>query len=125
MIAKIAQSKKVFILLNMPGGDELDPRGMYSGSRLSELRPKLSKELGFDLVRFEDKRSAINKVLNDIAAETGALLIDPIPTLCPKGECPILDQDGSPLYRDPWHMRPFYVLRAATYLDQTLLPVSP
>lgn len=125
MIAKIAQSKKVFILLNMPGGDELDPRGMYSGSRLSELRPKLSKELGFDLVRFEDKRSAINKVLSDIAAETGALLIDPIPTLCPKGECPILDQDGSPLYRDPWHMRPFYVLRAATYLDQTLLPVSP
>jgi len=118
----IAADKKVFLVLNMPTGDELAPKTMFDGSRLSQLMPRPVSSIRFDFDRFAAQFGDINKVLANVAAASGAVLIDPIRQLCPRRECPVFDGAGNPLYRDGSHLTRSYAIEAATYIDVTLRP---
>ena len=118
----IAGEKKVFLILNMPTGDELAPKNMFDGSRLSQVVPRQGAAIRFDFERFTARFGDINKVLTNVAAASGAVLIDPIRHLCPQRQCPVFDSAGNPLYRDGSHLTRSYAIRAATYIDVTLRP---
>ncbi|HSZ67651.1 MAG TPA: SGNH hydrolase domain-containing protein, partial [Xanthobacteraceae bacterium] len=93
-----------------------------TGSRLHEITAKPVASISFVFGRFEQRYTAINKILSAIAEQSGATLIDPIPYLCPQMHCPVFDADGRPLYLDAAHLTRSYAIRAATYIDATLDP---
>jgi peptidoglycan/LPS O-acetylase OafA/YrhL len=111
--------KRVFIVLQPPSGHVYDPRNMYEGSRFDSIRP-LAVIPDLDIARFRKESDLPRTRLQAIAQATGAVIIDPIVTLCPNNVCAVLDKDGVPIYTDPLHMRPSYVRKAITYLDQTV-----
>jgi peptidoglycan/LPS O-acetylase OafA/YrhL len=121
-LRSIADKKRVYLILNIPNGDELDPTNMFTGSRLHEITAIPVASISFDLDRFAQRYAAINKILAAIAEQSGAILIDPIPYLCPQAHCPVFDADGRPLYLDSAHLTRSYVMRAATYIDAMLDP---
>jgi peptidoglycan/LPS O-acetylase OafA/YrhL len=121
-LRSIADKKRVYLFLNIPNGDELDPTNMFTGSRLHELTARPVASISFDFDRFEERYAAINKTLAVIAEQSGAILIDPIPYLCPQGHCPVFDASGRPLYLDSAHLTRSYSIRAATYIDAALDP---
>jgi peptidoglycan/LPS O-acetylase OafA/YrhL len=121
-LRSIADIKRVYLILNIPNGEELAPTNMFAGSRLREITAKPVASISFDFGRFEQRYTAINKILSAIAGQSGATLIDPIPYLCPQMHCPVFDADGRPLYLDAAHLTRSYAIRAATYIDATLDP---
>jgi peptidoglycan/LPS O-acetylase OafA/YrhL len=121
-LRSIADIKRVYLILNIPNGEELAPTNMFAGSRLREITAKPVASISFDFGRFEQRYTAINKILATIAGQSGATLIDPIPYLCPQAHCPVFDADGRPLYLDAAHLTRSYAIRAATYIDATLDP---
>lgn len=121
MIAQLTPTKRVFLLLSIPGGPEFDPRNMFEGSRWTQLAPKPTPTL-FPLSRFRAEHGELLNALSTIGKTHGATVIDPIPFLCDPVTCNVLDPEGSPLYMDEHHIRPSQALRSATFIDQTLRP---
>ena len=121
-LRSIADNKRVYLILNIPNGEELAPTNMFAGSRLREITAKPVASISFDFGRFEQRYAAINNILSTIAEQSDATLIDPIPYLCPQAHCPVFDADGRPLYLDAAHLTRSYAIRAATYIDATLDP---
>jgi peptidoglycan/LPS O-acetylase OafA/YrhL len=120
----IAAAKRVYLILNIPNGEELAPTNMFAGSRLGEITAKPVASISFDFDRFAQRYATINGILATVAEQSGATLIDPIPYLCPQSRCPVFDQDGRPLYLDAAHLTRRYAEAAATYIDATLAPAA-
>jgi len=59
--------------------------------------------------------------LRNIAAQTGAIVIDPRLALCNGMICPSSGLDGLPLYVDSNHLRGSFARERATFLDEMLL----
>jgi peptidoglycan/LPS O-acetylase OafA/YrhL len=116
----VGNGKRVYLVLNMPDGNELDPKGMFTGSRFGVLRPKEPRQAILDYTHFMATYEQERAELADLAAREGAHLIDPIAYLCPNKQCPIFDGRGAPLYKDSLHMRASYVRASASYIDVTL-----
>jgi len=114
-----AHGKRVFLVSQPPMGPQFDPGNMISGSRFGEIRPIPQIE-DLSLDQFLERYAVQRRALVQIAAETGAHLIEPTDFLCKENRCPVLDADGAPLYTDGIHMRPRYVRRAAGFLQQTI-----
>lgn len=119
VIADLSRTKRVFLLLNIPAGPEFDPRSMFTGSRLRTLAPKQSPDQ-LSLAGFLRTYQPLRAALIAIASANGAKVIDPLPWLCKDGTCPVLSDDGQPLYMDEHHMRPFHVVRSTGYVDETV-----
>ena len=122
LLAYWSSKKRVFVVLAMPGGPEFDPQSMFEGSRLGELRPR-RRIAQVALSEVLSKQAFTRALLINAAQAYGAIVIDPLPDLCPHDLCPTQTADGDPLYLDGAHMRPAYVIRNATYIDQTLRPL--
>lgn len=120
---EIHNKKKIYFILNMPSGNELDPKNMFKGSRLRKLEPKEIDTLFFNkedfLKRFSFVHSQIIKIANNIDAE----IIDPLKILCPN-ECPIFDLSKRPLYLNYNHMTSTYSRSSAKFIDKTLEPLN-
>ena len=121
-INTISKSKRVYLILNMPDGEELNPKNMFTGSRLRTLDTKNAEKVVFDYQGFLDRHKTIRTELANLAIKNGAIVIDPIKYLCPENKCPVFDSEGNPLYRDEMHMRASYVRSSADYIDITLNP---
>jgi peptidoglycan/LPS O-acetylase OafA/YrhL len=117
-----ALGKRVYVILNMPDGDELDPGSMFEGSRLSVLRPKGASDVHFDYARFLGSYGRDRAEVALLTARGGGSVIDPLETLCPRSTCPVFDDEGRPLYKDGHHMTASYARAKATYVDETLQP---
>ncbi len=111
--------KRVYLILQPPMGPAFDPANMITGSRFTGIRPIAPIE-NVSLDKFNQRYSAERDALLKIAAETGAHVIEPSDYLCRNNICPVLGEDGTPVYTDGIHMRPAYVRRAARYLQQTI-----
>lgn len=119
MAALRARGKQVVLLLQPPSGPAYDPRHMYTGSRFGRIEPRPHiADVALDQYVADHAKS--RQRLLDIAARTGAQVIDPGPYLCRANVCPVRDAGGQPLYTDPIHMRPAYAKRAASYLAPTI-----
>ena len=112
--------RRVYLILNIPSGQELAPANMFAGSRLTRITAKPIATLRFDMVKFERRFGAVNQILRKLAAESGAMIIDPVAQLCPERQCPLFDESGKPLYLDSTHLTRSYALSSAAYIDATL-----
>jgi len=119
MRALVALGKRVYLLLPAPSGSDLDPKGMFQGSRFDTIKP-LDPLPVFRRDEFEMENARTRSRLLEIAGRAGASVIDPIPLLCNSATCPVVSADGQPLYTDGIHMRPRYVREAAIYIDDAI-----
>jgi len=123
-ISAISKNKRFYLILNMPDGEELNPKNMFTGSRLRTLDTKNTDTVVFDYKRFLDRHKIFRKELENLAIKNGAIVIDPIKHLCRDNICPVFDSDGNPLYWDEMHMRASYVRSSADYIDITVKPLG-
>ena len=109
--------KKVYLVLNIPVGDGFEPKSMISGSRLGTLTaPRVDPRV---MLTASQKR--IHDRLQQIAVSSGAIVIDPMATLCnADGQCLRTDADGIPIYKDATHLRAAYVRRFASFVDPAI-----
>lgn len=115
-LKSIAATKKVYLLLDNPNNPLFNPRNFLVGSRLTELKLR-------DLhtpIPLDPEQAALREALIAIAQRTGAIVIDPLPALCPDHQCRILDDAGKPIYIDNHHLSPAWVIQQADYLDSAL-----
>jgi peptidoglycan/LPS O-acetylase OafA/YrhL len=117
--------RQAYLVLNMPDGEELDPKNMFTGSRLGVLAPKPAGSSAFNYRRFMEKYSRERSELTSLVTRSGGAVIDPLPHLCSNTQCPVLAADGSPLYKDKLHMRASYARASATHMDATLRAPRP
>ena len=121
-ISAISKNKRFYLILNMPDGEELNPKNMFTGSRLRTLDTKNTDKVVFDYKGFLDRHKIFRTELENLAIKNGAIVIDPIKHLCRENKCPVFDSEGNPLYWDEMHMRASYVRSSADYIDITVKP---
>lgn len=121
-ISQIDKTKSVYIILNIPYGEELAPANMFEGSRLSHIVPKPSSSISFDMRRFRERVEPLHEALRSIARKSRAVTIDPTLTLCPDDHCAVFNEAGAPNYLDIAHLNRSYTRSSATYIDATLVP---
>lgn len=124
LIASLSKTKKVYLLMNIPAGPAFDPRNMFTGSRLSTILPKESPT-ALSVTEFLKDYGALREALASTVIANGATPIDPLTWLCADGTCPVLSQDGRPLYMDEHHMRPFHAAQSAGFVDVAVKASAP
>jgi hypothetical protein len=113
-------NKKVFLILNNPIGEKLDPKYMAKRSMKNFPRIFQMRDGGINLSTLEEKHGFINDDLSAIAHANKVLLINPIKYLCNNNICPSVDQDNEPIYKDGVHLRPYFVRNKAGFVDVTV-----
>jgi len=111
----IREGKRVYIVLPMPTGPIFRPRSMIPRSLTN-----LSFRVSVPDIRTTAVVSHMHPVVErlvQIAARTGALVVDPVAALCRDSVCPVLTADGEPVYRDGGHLNPQYVRQNVGFLD--------
>ena len=114
-----SMGKATYLILNIPFGDSLDPKGMvnrsvHKGSSFFEVntRELLKNELtGLNFLDAE---------LTRVAEKTDTMLLDPKKFLCADDRCPSTTKDGAPIYKDAMHLRPAFVRDQITFLDRII-----
>ena len=119
----VKNGKHIYLVLNIPTGDKLDPRKMIKRTLLPsgfavETHPLLRSEI-------KDAVGPIDNALRRIAESTGAVVIDPLDFLCNDPTCPAASATGEPMYKDGGHLRPSYVRDNVRFLDETALDPQP
>ena len=115
----ISQKKKVFVVLNIPTGKELDPK--YIVQRRLEYFPNMFKlrDGGIDRASLVNSYGLIQADLTRVVSQAGAIVIKPIDYLCNE-RCDSLDASGTPIYKDDAHLRPTFVRKHANFIDQAV-----
>jgi hypothetical protein len=108
----VGKNKKVYVVLTIPTGEELDP------SKMAHARNH--KHLYKD--EFIKQNYTIINSIKSVAAANGAEVIDPLDYLCQNGVCIAEDENGVPIRFDEGHLRPGYVRDHVKYLDHTIEP---
>jgi hypothetical protein len=108
--------KRVYIVLDSPTGVELHPQNFYIRSFTSSMSSGVRRMKVSD---FLQRDQAIRDELQAIAKETGATVIDPIPYLS-QGGIVLSSNEGGPIRCDESHLRPEFVRKNVTYLDETV-----
>ena len=110
--------KSVYLVLNIPIGGDLDPRAYWPALLPN---PDAMPNYGKNKVRVMTALKPIESKLRKVAEETGAIVIDPLQSLCDETSCPPFDAAGKSMYRDLWHLRPSYVRQNVKFLDAILM----
>jgi peptidoglycan/LPS O-acetylase OafA/YrhL len=120
MLSQLKQDgKQVFVLLTAPTDPAFDPRFLvsrFTGRRIATPVPAA--------VWRQQVGSILDRVATT-AASAGAVVLDPVPFVCDEGWCAVVDSGGEPTHVDRGHMRPWYVIERATFLDQVLVRRKP
>jgi len=116
-LRELARHKKVFLLLDNPGGPEFTPKRLIEGSRLTHMEAMTSSPT----VPLPADQKQLNDRLRAIAGASGAEPIDAMAVLCKDGShCLVTLPDGAPAYKDADHLRPRYTREEASYFDPTV-----
>jgi len=116
MVSRLtSMGKSVFIVLPSPTGELFSPRRMIERSPWDlkfRIRPSFISAPGlvFQISPIVDR-------LRGIGARTGAHLINPISALCGPAQCPLITEQGVPIYKDDAHLNPLFVRDNVQYLD--------
>jgi peptidoglycan/LPS O-acetylase OafA/YrhL len=113
--------KKVYLILNIPTGIELDPKYMVSRG-ISNFPFFLKiRDGGIERSFLDSSYGNIQVNLLRLADQSGAIVISPMHYLCNTVFCPSIDEAGRPIYKDNTHLRPSYVRDSVFYIDETLI----
>jgi peptidoglycan/LPS O-acetylase OafA/YrhL len=123
MIARFRnEGKRVWLILQNPDDAAMNPRHLIE-SRWGSDGFRIRKSLIPAATLMRPVRP-IGARLREIAAATGAAVIDPVDFLC-DAYCPATTADGLPLYRDDGHLNPAFVRTRVRYLDSIIVPDLP
>ena len=111
-----AAGKRVVLVLSSPRGAAFDPKAAID-------REWLNLKISSPFKPVERIRPPIDARLREIAARSGAAVLDPADWLCSASSCPTADADGRPLYKDESHLRASFArtleaLDGFVYLDK-------
>lgn len=112
----VADSKKVYFVLDNPSGPQFEPRNFFAGSRLTTLTATRRRET----TPLDEQQAALRNRLAQLARAAGATLVDPIAALCPLGQCRAFSADGKPIYKDSHHFRASFAREHTDFIDVTL-----
>ena len=107
--------KRVFVIRSGPTDYAFDPRFMFS--RLTGER----RNAPVPVAPWQRQIGPLLDRLSAVATAAGAVVLDPVPSVCDAGACPVIGADGEPTHTDRGHMRPWFVIERATFLDQVLV----
>lgn len=109
--------KNVYLLLNIPTGEQVDPK--YMAKRMMGNFPNIIQiePGGISRQSESEKYGKIQEDLKLRAESAGAVVIDPLDYLCDGDACPSVDIYDEPIYKDSAHLRPTYVRRQAKFID--------
>jgi peptidoglycan/LPS O-acetylase OafA/YrhL len=118
----VSGGRRVFIVLSNPTSRLFVPV-FPTEVRLSLHPPRRLAANGplVDARPFESFVAPLSDRLRNIAARTGAIVVDPRLTLCEGLICPSTGLDGLPLYVDSNHLRGSFARDRASFLDEMLL----
>ena len=114
MLRSLRSSGKRYLSADRSHGPAFDPRFLVSrvtGKRIDTPVP---------VAPWRQQVGAILDRISATATSAGAVVLDPVPFVCDDGMCPVIGPEGEPTHADRGHMRPWYVIQRATFLDQTL-----
>lgn len=114
-----ALNKRVFLVLNIPTGNALDPKYMAKRDIKEFPRVLSIRSGGIPRVELENTYGKIRTDLTQVAVNAGATVISPMDSLCGV-ICFAVDAEGEPIYKDGAHLRPTYVRRKADFIDVTV-----
>mgnify|MGYP000316896290 CR=1 FL=1 len=109
-----ASGKHVFVLLTSPTDPAFDPRFLVS--RLTGVRLDAPVPVG----PWRTRVGPVLARLSEAANAAGAVVLDPVPWVCDADLCAVVGAGGEPTHADRGHMRPWFVIERATFLDQVL-----
>jgi peptidoglycan/LPS O-acetylase OafA/YrhL len=122
----VASGRRVFIVLSNPTSPDFDPlfllpvAARLSIPRAQHLNIGVSKQI-VDATAFEAFVAPLMTKLRDIAAQSGARVIDPRSTLCEAMACLAIDTDGLPTHIDSNHITGSFARERALFVDDILL----
>ncbi|MDK9723936.1 MAG: acyltransferase [Sterolibacteriaceae bacterium MAG5] len=111
----VAAGKEVYLVLPVPKGPPMDPQRMVDLQARFTGIPRYVEPLR--VADFVAQQQEAIRLLNRVAAESGAKLLDPLPDVCDADVCPNLAPDGRPVSKDAGHLRPFYVAERIRMFD--------
>ncbi|WP_223452214.1 MULTISPECIES: acyltransferase family protein [unclassified Pseudomonas] len=114
-----ALDKRVYLVLNIPAGYQLDPRSMVQRDLTAFPKLMSFKSNGIPRDELEKAYGQIQTDLAQVAKSAGAMVIKPMDSLCTPN-CSGVDADDEPMYKDGDHLRPKYVSQKADFIDETM-----
>ena len=112
--------RQVIVVMNIPFGTEFDPKYIVQRSLLDFPYVFRLTHDRFNLQAFRVQYETFSRDLLRVIEDNGAQAIDPTDYLCQKGTCPSLTPDGSPMYKDYFHLNSSYVRSSVTFLDTVM-----
>jgi peptidoglycan/LPS O-acetylase OafA/YrhL len=109
--------KAVYLVLPSPTGLMFEPRRMIIRN-IDDLSFRL-RVPSIDTASVIERIRPVVARLRQIAQNTGAIAIDPIPSLCAES-CQLLTPEGLPVFMDESHLNPAFVKAHVSYLDDIL-----
>jgi peptidoglycan/LPS O-acetylase OafA/YrhL len=116
---------KVYLVLGVPNHARFNPHEMVTRSLTSfHLAPDI--QALEPTANLRAAQIATDSQLREVAAQTGATLLDPVPDICGDGEgCSPFFDAGEPKYSDNMHLRPIFVRKHLRFLDALLTGPAP
>lgn len=123
-----ASGRRVFVVLSNPTSPQFAPSSLVPWRLRLEAAPaavfRAAAARSIDATPYEAFVAPLMEQLRDIAARSGAQVLDPRTSLCQGMQCPAVSADGLPLYIDSNHLRAASARERAAFLDATLLAPS-
>jgi peptidoglycan/LPS O-acetylase OafA/YrhL len=121
-----ASGRRVFILLSNPTSARFDPgylfpRAVRFSLHLPDRISAPAVKRSVDDRQYEAYVAPLMGRLRDIAAASGATIIDPARALCPQMSCPATNERGLPVHVDSNHLTGAFAREHATFIDTILL----
>ncbi|HUJ53935.1 MAG TPA: acyltransferase family protein [Steroidobacteraceae bacterium] len=126
LLARLTSSgRRVYIVLSNPTSPRFAPLSLLPPRVRLSLEPprvvRADRAAPVDAAPFAVFVAPLMDRLREIAARTGARVLDPREALCAGMSCPSVGADGLPLYIDSNHLRAASARAQAGFLDVTLL----
>ncbi|MCI5193902.1 MAG: acyltransferase [Candidatus Electrothrix sp. AU1_5] len=114
-LVTLLQQKKVYLLLDNPTGTHFNPKTFFTGTRVSGI---VDKRMLWQ--EYSKQQDHVRLQLKALGNRLGVTVIDPVEHFCKEDKCRTSLEDGTPIYKDFGHIRPYYVKQYTDYIDVAL-----
>jgi peptidoglycan/LPS O-acetylase OafA/YrhL len=122
LVAHVAASgKRVYLVLDNPSGDEMDPHFIFKRS----FGRDGVRGAGVSRTRILAHEGATRAFLAGLARPGSVMVIDALAELAVDDTCPAITADGEPIYKDTNHLRATFVREHVHFLDATVRDGAP
>jgi len=117
LLARLGKQKQVYLLLDNPVGENLDPHSFLSRHFFASMEMTDSRRL----TKIDLPQLRIREELIDIAKRAGVQIVDPFTKLCRDEICERWTGDDEPVYKDGSHLSASWIERYGDYVDKTVV----